>query len=79
MSCHFFKSIKGKLSPNKPSFGDYKQSSHVKEYERIADEVKSSPQHVYEIAHGLDVKTYDDSIIWERLIQKGIVNRTIRG
>ncbi|MCR4995649.1 MAG: hypothetical protein K6A32_09815 [Bacteroidales bacterium] len=54
--------------------GDYSLSDHAKDYERIARELNTSPQYVYDIAHGMGLKTYDDKVIWGKLLQAGIVS-----
>ncbi|MCR5180418.1 MAG: hypothetical protein K6C30_04290 [Bacteroidaceae bacterium] len=54
--------------------GDYSLSAHAEDYERIAQELNTDPQYVYDIAHGMGIKTYDDRVIWEKLLDEGIVN-----
>lgn len=56
------------------SFGHpYKQSTHRKQYEEIADICGSSPDRVYAIAHGARCKTFIDDSILSELMRMGIV------
>lgn len=57
----------------KPYYGSYKKSSHVELYEQIAREFRTSPQHVYELAHGKYAAHYTDKLIREKLISKGLI------
>lgn len=52
---------------------DYSSSKHSGVYEKIARELNSSAQHVYDIAHGKSVDSYDDFVILDRLLKHGIV------
>ena len=52
---------------------DYKSSDHSSIYEKIAKELNSKAQHVYEIAHGKACKCHDDFVIADRLIRNGIL------
>lgn len=61
------------LRRKKTDYGDYKQSSHVEEYEQIAARLDTAAQHVYEIAHGKAVRCYDDRVILCALKQARIV------
>ena len=51
----------------KNCYNSYKQSSHVPDYERIACELGTNAQHVYEIAHGKTIADFDDYVIYKRL------------
>lgn len=53
----------------------YRKSPRAHIYEHIATECKCSAQHVYDIAHGTPVKTYDDKRVHEALIRVGILVR----
>ena len=50
-------------------YWQYKLSKHAGIYEKIASELNSDAQHVYELAHGKTVKCYDDFVIIDRLFQ----------
>ena len=63
------------FSKKRREFGDYKQSKNSSVYEQVASELNSHPQHVYEIAHGKALYSYDDRVIYDRLCQRGIVHR----
>ena len=52
---------------------DYSSSKHSGVYEKIAHELNSSAQHVYEIAHGKKIENYDDFVILDRLLKYGII------
>lgn len=66
-----FKSI---FRKKKKTYADYTTSDHAAVYEKIANNLNTSPQHVYEIAHGKGVKTYDDRVIWSELIMENIIS-----
>lgn len=55
-------------------FGSYKDSTHVEVYERIAADLRTMPQHVYEIAHGKLTQDFDDTVIRERLRAENILS-----
>lgn len=57
----------------KLKYGSYKHSKKASAYEEIAKYYRVAPQHVYEIAHGKKVKTYDDNLVFEDLVAKGII------
>ena len=59
---------------SRKEYGDYTQSSHIDVYEAIAHKLSTTPQHVYEIAHGKHRVCYDDSVIWSELLKAGIVH-----
>ena len=59
----------------KQKYKDYKLSEKSLVYEKIASELNSHPQHVYEIAHGKALYSYDDLVIYDRLCQYDIVHR----
>ena len=44
-------------------------------YEKVASELDSDPQHIYEIAHGKALYSYDDYVIYDCLCRYGIVRR----
>lgn len=48
-------------------YQNYKLSKHSDIYESIASELSSNAQHVYEIAHGKKINSYDDFVILDRL------------
>lgn len=54
-------------------YQSYKMSERASVYEKIADELNNDAQHVYEIAHGKEVKSFDDLVICNRLSLYGIV------
>ena len=62
------------LFKKKKTYKDYKTSERAAVYEKIASELGQTPQHVYEIAHGKEIKCYDDAVIHDRLIQNGILH-----
>ncbi len=51
----------------------YKESPNREKYERIASDLRTNPQHVYEIAHGKSLLSYDDRVIKEQLYQAGLI------
>ena len=63
------------LFKKRQKYGDYKTSENADKYEKIASELDSTPQHVYEIAHGKPLRSYDDYVIYDRLCHYGIVHR----
>ncbi len=63
------------FSKKRREFRDYKQSNNSSVYEKVASELDSHPQHVYEIAHGKPLYNYDDRVIYDRLCQYGILHR----
>ncbi len=54
-------------------YKDYKHSSHVAIYERIAKELNATAQHVYEIAHGKRILCHDDYVILCHLEENKII------
>ena len=63
---------------SKLRYGSYNNSSKASVYEKIANNYRVSPQHVYEIAHGKKLKSQDDQYIFEELLTKGIIrNKSI--
>lgn len=67
-------SILSLFKKQKESFGDYTQSRNATRYERIAERLSTSAQHVYEIAHGKLFHSHDDRVIWYALLDAGIVS-----
>ena len=61
----------------KRDYGNYHRSSHATTYEQIAYCLGSSPQHVYEIAHGKYLRDFDDKVIEQYLIDAGIIKREV--
>lgn len=56
--------------------GKYTKSSRAEIYEEIASEHRSTPQHVYELAHGMPPMGTDDNRILESLKQRKIIHST---
>jgi hypothetical protein len=67
--------ILGFFKRKKNCYSSYKQSSNASVYEQIADKLKTTTQHVYEIAHGKGLVCFDDFVIRDHLCQTGIVCR----
>ena len=63
-----------KKKSHKPEFGDYSLSSHAAIYEQIAKKLGTTPQHVYELAHGKGIECYDDRVILSELGSAGILH-----
>jgi len=57
------------------TYGDYRQSRYASVYLCIAKDLRTEAQHVYEIAHGKSVKSFDDYVILDRLCQDKIIHR----
>ena len=53
---------------------NYKKSSRPEIYEEIAQLVNSTPQHVYNLAHGKRPKEVKDDKIITHLIMKGVIH-----
>ena len=54
-------------------YQDYSSSEHSEIYEKIARELNSNAQHVYELAHGRKLECYDDYVILSSLLRHGIL------
>ena len=67
-------SLLGLHRKKKNGFGSYTDSTHVELYERIAADLQTTPQHVYEIAHGKLTQDFDDTVIRERLRAENILS-----
>ena len=63
------------LFKKKREYGDYRLSENAAKYEEIASELGNTAQHVYDIAHGEALRSYDDYVIFDRLCYDGIVHR----
>jgi len=64
------------FSKKKPEvYPHYSQSSHASTYEEIAKKFGTTPQHVYEIAHGKGIGSYDDRVIVNELIEAKIIGQ----
>lgn len=57
-------------------FGKYTQSERAAIYERIAAQHFTTPQDVYELAHGRRPNSLDDTRVLEALKNEGIIHRT---
>ena len=55
------------------AYPHYSTSSHATTYEEIAKRLGATAQHIYEIAHGKGVKTYDDRVILDELVKAKIL------
>lgn len=53
---------------------NYKDSSNRALYEKIAEDTDSTPEHVFELAHGSHVKNHEDNVILSELEKCKIVN-----
>lgn len=58
---------------SKLRYGSYQDSPKAAIYEEVAKYYHVPPQHVYEIAHGKKLKSYDDNLVFEDLVAKGII------
>jgi len=58
---------------DKLRYGSYRKSSKASVYEKIAEDFKVSPQHVYEIAHGKRIQDKKDRTIFDKLCTMGII------
>ena len=67
-------SLFGFHKKKKVGYGGYEASTHVEVYERIAADLGTTPQHVYEIAHGKQTVDFDDTVIRERLRAENILS-----
>ena len=56
------------------SHNDYTNSRNSKIYEQIAKMCDSTPEHVYELAHGKSSTSHIDDIILDELKREGIVS-----
>ena len=56
-------------------YGSYTKSSRAEKYKEIAALHHTTPQHVYELAHGCEPENTDDDRIVQTLKQEGIVVR----
>lgn len=54
---------------------DYMYSSHRKEYIQLSFKFWTTPYHVYQLAHGKDVKSEKDHKILHELHEMGIIHR----
>lgn len=53
-------------------------SSNKKVYQIVAREYKTSPVHVYRLAHGKKTRGNKDYYILKRLREKGVISSTLR-
>lgn len=63
----------GRFKRQKKVYGNYAMSQHADCYEKIAKYLNTTPQHVYEIAHGKTFRNYDDKVIGYELTSSGII------
>ena len=52
----------------------YRKSSHALAYENISDMCGTTPDRVYQIAHGSHIRSYEDSVTLTELKRRGIVH-----
>lgn len=52
----------------------YKESKFRTAYESIADEVDSTPERVYDLAHGARAESHEDSVILDMLEKHHIIS-----
>lgn len=52
----------------------YEQSEHRADYEQLAKQYSTTPEHVYDLAHGQKSDDFQDRVIYEQLALRGIVS-----
>lgn len=52
----------------KLKYGSYKNSNRASVYEKLAENYRVSPQHIYEIAHGKKPRSHEDHRIFNELM-----------
>lgn len=53
----------------------YKMSLQSYVYEEVAEVCGTTPDRVYQIAHGAKLKTFDDTAIFSELKRRGVIQR----